>query len=251
MPDEEKERKITVAGIMSVPRLGFLDMMFCAQNVFPKLGIRLQKQTGAWWGSCLERGLEAVMEQGYDWVFVADYDSVFTLPQAVALLNLLHDHPTVDAVAPVQLKRDAEHVLFWTENSCQVRELRELELFPVKSAHFGLTLLRLDALRRMPKPWFRGSVPGPDAEHPWGDGRRDEDIDFWLRWRECGNSIMLAPQIAIGHLEMFVMWPGQDFNPVFQHPNNFWSDGIPDEAWGTVGKREDKSDEVPSSDATD
>jgi len=68
----------------------------------------------------------------------------------------------------------------------------------VTTAHFGLTLFRVDKLKTLPKPWFK-SEPGPGGD--WDDDRLDDDIFFWHVWRQAGNTIHVAPSCSIGHLE--------------------------------------------------
>ena len=45
---------------------------------------------------------------------------------------------------------------------------------PARLAHFGLTLLRVERLLKLERPWFYGK---PDADNSWGEGRVDDDIE--------------------------------------------------------------------------
>jgi hypothetical protein len=98
----------------------------------------------------------------------------------------------------------------------------------VPTAHFGLTLIRADKLRALPKPWFH-SVPSPAGD--WNDGHVDEDIEFWRKWGRAGNSLYLANRVAIGHAELMVRWPGEDLQVRFQSMTDFQTKGVPDEVW--------------------
>jgi hypothetical protein len=75
------------------------------------------------------------------------------------------------------------------------------EAIKATTAHFGLTLLRVDALRTVPKPWFKAE---PDASGEWGNDRLDDDIWFWHVWRKAGHTIYVDPEVRIGHLEVMV-----------------------------------------------
>ena len=72
----------------------------------------------------------------------------------------------------------------------------------VDTAHFGMTLIRLDELRTIPMPWF---VDVPSASGSWRDDDRiDWDIYFWHKWKEHGKTLYVAPDVRIGHLEVMV-----------------------------------------------
>jgi hypothetical protein len=110
---------------------------------------------------------------------------------------------------------------------------------PVETAHFGCTLLRSSALARMNTPWFVGT---PNEDGHWTDvpegkaARVDPDIAFWRQWTASGNTLALAPQVAFGHAELKITWPGRDLKPVWQSPSDYWSKGgrRPAAAWGSV-----------------
>jgi hypothetical protein len=76
---------------------------------------------------------------------------------------------------------------------------------PVMTGHFGMTMIRVESLLSLPHPWF---IAKPDASGRWcGPEKVDADVAFWLKWREHGRSLYLAPQVAIGHLQEVVTWP--------------------------------------------
>ena len=71
----------------------------------------------------------------------------------------------------------------------------------VTTAHFGCTLIRMEDLAEVPKPWFYAE---PDKDGRWGDDRLDDDIWFWHQWRKAGKTIYVAPDVRVGHLELVV-----------------------------------------------
>lgn len=229
------QAEISVSAVMSVPRLGFTDFMFCAIEALPSLNMKLRRSTGAYWSQCLERVIEqTIAEDNPDAILTLDYDSIFSRRDASTLVQLMCCHPEADAIAPMQSGRGKELPLFWmkTATGAPMRsassEIFEPDLAPIAQAHFGLTLLRSDKFKALPKPWFR-DVPAPDGT--WNDGRVDADIAFWNQWTAAGNSLFLANRVPIGHAELCVKWPGTDLRAIHQPINEFRENGKPKEAW--------------------
>lgn len=237
------EHDVQVAACYSVPRLGFQDNFFTAYAAFAPHGITLTKGTGAFWDQTMDRILTDLSkeEAGNEFIVTVDYDSVFE-PDCLTRLMAAMLISGVDAIAPLQTKRDDKNLMFTPaglsnpdEGPVAVTlpaEWWEKPAQPVDTAHFGLTIIRTAALRRTLKPWFIG-VPGKDGA--WGDGRRDPDIYFWHRFREAGNTVAVCPQVAIGHAELVITWPDQKLKTVYQYPTHFWGSGgkRPPEAWGS------------------
>lgn len=227
--------KMKIAGAMSVPRLGFQDNFFCWAQALLPLGITPAKYDGAFWGQCLERVMTVLARDGADYILTVDYDSVFTREHVEHLIRLAADHPEADAIAPVQLMRSGDTLLSTITGAdgkptraIAFDDLHERELIPACTAHFGLTLIRVEALRQLPHPWFLGV---PNAQGEWGDGRTDDDTYFWRKWREAGRSLFIAPHVVLGHGQFMISWPGRNMEPVYQNPKEFWESGIPEGAW--------------------
>lgn len=222
----------TVA-VMSVGRLSFTENMFCATQVFTGRQINFIKHTGAYWGPCLERVLTGVMEADDvpELIVVLDYDTVFDGRILDELCYLMVTHPEADAIAPWQVKRECADMLTWITrdgvkiNSLDRSELDE-ELLTVDTAHFGLTLLRTSALKKLDHPWFQDH---PNKDGKWGEGRRDADISFWHKWREAGNTLFTASHVCIGHLQHVATWPSKTLVPIHQYLTDFQKHGPPKE----------------------
>ena len=212
-------------GVMSVGRLLFADAVRCQNKVLPKLGIQVIDLTGAFYRQTMEEVLANSVEQNpdLDWVVTFDHDTVFTRDIFLRMATLFDNHPEIDALAPMQAHRDFEHVLAWTDGK-KIDHMAEV--FPVSTAHFGMTFIRAKKLREFPHPWFYGK---PDEHGRWGKGRVDDDIAFWRKWNEFGNNVYVTPRIAVGHIENVILWPGKDYAPVAQPCSDFLAEGEPPE----------------------
>lgn len=223
-----------VVAVMSVPRLGFQDNFACAALAMRELDLPLRRCTGVFWGQVLTRAIEAAIEDGFETILTIDYDSVYTPADVRALLDTLDGRPDIDALMALQASRCRAQPLITVDGddgqpigTVPVEWFRR-ETLPVRTGHFGLTAIRVSALLKLPRPWFRSQ---PDAAGGWGDGRTDEDISFWHAMRAAGLTAAVAPTVVIGHAELMIRWPGADMVAVYQHPTEFWASGKPKEAW--------------------
>ncbi len=209
-----------VKAVMSTPRLGFNDMWMSALLALPKLGIDLSKVTGAFWDQCMTSALDEVLEDpSVDYLLAIDYDSVFHAGHVQRLIETACVYPEVDALAPVQASRHNTGLLFGIKGVAgeETRDFPradlEQDIFRASHAHFGLTLIRAEKLRSLPRPWM---FTTPDAEGKYGPGHTDPDIQFWRNWEKAGNTLFLAPRITIGHIELMVRWPDENMQHTYQ-----------------------------------
>lgn len=219
------EGAIRIAAVMSCPRVSWTDTWGCVNEVFMPLGIGVVKHSGVFWGQGLTELLEEAVKHDFDFAITVDYDSIFTRSDVLKLVELITENPDVDAIVPVQIRRENNTSMF-TIRGEDGELLKEVKgdvfmkpLTDIATGHFGLTIIRLKSLAKLIKPWF---VAIPDGEGGWGPGHIDEDIYFWLnaevsRWRVC-----LANEVRIGHLQNVVTWPRPDFKPYFQYMKDFY-----------------------------
>jgi hypothetical protein len=224
MRDAAYMRKIV--GVQSVPRLTFTESESCVKKIQRSLGIDVHVMQGAFWGQCLERGFVRAIESGAEWILAFDYDTVFSLADVQKLCLLLESHPEVDAIAPLQMKRGDNTALLNVEKGTGDLSLLRGPLLDVTLAHFGCTLIRVSALKKMAHPWFWGQ---PNSDGQWGEGREDEDIYFWRKFREAGNRVCVAPRVSVGHLQLIVTWPDEWLRPIWQHTRDWIENGPPAE----------------------
>jgi hypothetical protein len=220
-----------VEGLISMPRLAWTENMFCSIGACLPLKINLTKHTGAFWGQCLSRLMtEAIAKPAIEWVLTIDYDSIFSREDIVSLYRLAKKR-NLDAVAAMQVGRERQTVLITCSDdagnprtSLTLEEI-ESDAIEVATAHFGLTLIRADALRNLPRPWFHGQ-PAPDGT--WGEGRVDDDIQFWKQWKRSGYRVWQANRVRIGHMQVVVSWPDRTLSARHQYHSEFINHGKPD-----------------------
>jgi tRNA (mo5U34)-methyltransferase len=223
-----------VACVMSVPRLGFHDNMSCVFEAFSPLAIPIMKVQGAFWGQCLERGMQTVIDNGADIIVTVDYDTIFKKEDVETLLDLMYQHPEAMAIASTQIGRGHYRMLMTAKGkSGQVRKdipLAEFEAETAKVAtsHFGLTAIRVSDLMDIPHPWF---LAKPDADGMWGTGRTDADITFWRLLEKHNKIVLQANHVVVGHLELMVTWPDEYGKPIYQLPEKMHKQGKPENAW--------------------
>lgn len=187
--------KPKIRAVMSVPRLGFNATWGCIASVLAELEIPIRIYEGSvFWGQTMQRAFREAVADGFDWILTIDYDSVFTRDNLQRLLARIKENPQIDALAPLQVKRESTDPLYRTDLAGATG------LTKAQTAHFGLTLIKVSALSDISLPWFQ-SITGPDGEHENGV---DEDIYFWNRWAESGKSLYVDTEVSIGHLQLMV-----------------------------------------------
>lgn len=226
-----EKRQVKIGACTSVPRLAFTAHWGQIHQAFEGLNIPVLKMTGYSWGACLQRGMSQLISAGCDWVITIDYDSIFSKQDVLDLLALAARYDEADAIFPWQIKRlgiDQFLVFLRDENDQPLKSvptsLFQGELIRAYGGHFGLTLIKVDALRKMPKPWLWEQ---PNADGDWTEGKEDADMYFWRVFRDAGNKVFLANQVRIGHIDEDILWPSEDFQVVRQGMHSFYSEGKP------------------------
>ena len=157
---------------------------------------------GAYWHQMLENCLEDTIEGGFEWVITHDYDTTFGPHHVKRLFDCFEANPFMDALAPMQVMRNNAMALVGVGDAGAIRVQRDMP-FKAKTAHFGLTVIRLAALKNLPKPWFQGV---PNLDKKWRDYRIDPDIYFWKQWDENGRTLFIDPMCRVGHLEEMIAY---------------------------------------------
>ena len=226
--------KVGVA--MSVPRLGWMDNFFSCYDSLASFGFPIVRHQGVYWGQCLTRCMEQYLKEmpQLDAILTVDYDTIFRRDDVRALMQLMVDHPEAAAIAPMQAGRQRIAPLLTVANDDGTnrrevpREYFDADLCEIHSSHFGLTLIRTEALRAMPKPWF---CEYPDDNQSWGEKHIDSDINFWFQLKAAGLKAYLAPRITVGHIETVVSWPDQNMEKTMQDSAAYFQVGKPANCW--------------------
>ena len=232
----DQGKPFVVSAVMSVPRLGFMDNFFSAFEALSPMGIKLRRHTGAYWEACLERTITATIEEDApDAILTIDYDTVFRRSDVERLIQTMRERPEVDALAPVQSARHSAQPLLTLDLPVGVKSADRIphgvfadDITELRTAHFGLTLIRTSSLAKLPKPWL-WSQPAPDGT--WGEGRCDADIYFWKQWADAGLKLFSANRVVVGHLELTVLWPGENFTVIHQLAKDYQRNGAPKGVW--------------------
>lgn len=214
IPAEPKmePKDIKIRAVCSIPRLGWNDHWGCVHDALRPFNIPVCRFTGAFWGNCLQTILESCVRDEVDWIITLDYDTMFSAQDLDLMFGTLGRHPSIDALAALQRKRNSESMLL-SLNKDEAGKIEQFEdgPFKVRTAHFGLTILRRECLEKVAKPWFRGV---PDEDGRWDtEGRIDPDIYFWKQWEKVGNSVYVHPHVRVGHLELMVTSYDEELSP--------------------------------------
>jgi hypothetical protein len=223
----------SVHAIMSLPRVCWTDTQGLLHQSATALGFDVSRATGVFWGQCLERLLEQLIErEEIKYALTVDYDSIFDPEDIVRLWQVMETNPDVAALCPLQIGRDKALPLFSIKGpdgkilGSFSEDHLQTDALDMNTGHFGLTLIRLDAIRDLPRPLFLGV---PNDEGRWGEGRTDDDIFFWKRLSAAGRRICLCPRVRIGHLQNVITWPGEDLKAIHQYFTDFHGNGRPRE----------------------
>jgi hypothetical protein len=194
---------IRLGAYLTLPRYEAVASRSLIEQALRALKIELTTSQGVFWGQCMQRMFDKAVNDGIDWILSLDSDSLFTPEQLSLLMDTLASNPHIDALAALQCRRGSPYPLLTTGTGVD-NQVVEVSNQPIKvtTAHFGLTLIRVDSLRKTPKPWFFAQ---PSDDGNWDDTRMDDDIWFWHQWRLAGNTLYVAPSVSIGHLEETVV----------------------------------------------
>lgn len=229
----------TIQGIMTWPRFGPTDAFMSVLQI-PQLGIDIETQGGPFWHQGLQKLMEkhSERENGPKYLLTIDFDTAFGPSDVIELTRIMEEQPEIDAVCPIQMKRGDNNPLFMLmetpeEDGSQTvhiprEELETQRSRPIRTGHFGLTLIRCESLRRMPKPWLHAVH---DADGSWGPSKLDADIYFWHKWRELGNTLHLALRVVVGHLELSAVWPDHRLRKIWQPVHEWNNYGKPPGVW--------------------
>jgi hypothetical protein len=218
------ETSVKVAAIMTAPRF---EITYCRnqiQRALDKLRIPLTVSGGVFYGQCMQKMLTTLCDSDCEYAVTVDFDTLFTSDQLLRLLSIIRQEHDIDAITGVQVRRGKPTMLGTCHGGEVVSEderrvtVDERGLLRAKTAHFGLTVIDLNKLRTVPKPWFLST---PNADGEWEGDKTDDDVHFWLQWEKAGHSIFIDPEVKLGHVEEMVAVHDQNMNPVHIYPSDW------------------------------
>ena len=219
-----------VRAVQTVPRLGFTSHMHCAYRAMFKLGIQMSISGGAFWSQGMQNAIEQALQENPKYILTLDFDTIFDENDVQTLYGLMECCPQIAALCPVQMRREVSHALMTKKDDAgNVLTQIPIETFQndvtkIATGHFGLTMIRADVIRALPKPWFQEQA---DDEGEYGDGRIDADIAFWKALEALGYGTYMANRVAVGHAELVITWPDQYMRPMIQRAGDNHKDGRP------------------------
>lgn len=225
-PIEPKSIAQRVGVVATMPRLNWTYNRDMATRACLALGVSYTCMTGAYFDQGMERALESSLDKEY--IIAIDYDTVFTPDDVKRLIVLMDKYPEAGAIAAMQAKRGMGGIPLMARDTVPTEDDVSGDIFPVKSAHFGLTIFRSEVLKKMPKPWLH-HTPAPDGT--WGDGRVDADISFWHKLNTVGQAY-ITPRVNVGHLQVMVSWVNAQWRTIDQHWDEYNKNGKPVEVRG-------------------
>lgn len=234
------DQPMSLSAVMTIPRLDFSDGVWCAMECIAKLGIPIRRRGGVFWHVAMTNVIEdTIREDNPKYILTLDQDTVYTPEDVRELYRLMEEHPEAAAIFPVQAGRDRSKIIFTPvgggRNEVPWQTL-EGELVPAASGHFGCTILRVDRLKEMPRPWFHCE---PNVVGEWTDDRVDPDAWFWGGIEVTSRALaipngwnaFLAPRVVVGHMQLVVTWPDERLEAAHQYIAHYQSGGRPGGVW--------------------
>lgn len=216
---ELKPKPAPIVGIMSLPLLSHSATWDCIRDAFYQCGLPgplINDMRAGWWERGIQNMLARLVASGTEAAITLDYDSVFEAGDLANLINCFLANPSIDALAAYQPRRfDGQPMLSFDEQHSDPqkpinRAVNMKEPQRVRTAHFGLTIIRLSRLKDIPMPWFL-NIPGTNGSWEYeAEGKIDADMYFWNKWHDHNRNVYVLPGARIGHLEQNVMMTDLD-----------------------------------------
>ncbi|MHA2247995.1 MAG: hypothetical protein ACXADY_23815 [Candidatus Hodarchaeales archaeon] len=223
--------------VMSLPRTGFTDNLFCLADAVARLSLRGRRDNGVYWYQDMENMLEKVIEDGAKYALTIDFDTWFSPYHIIDLYDLMEKHAEYAALFPLQARRSNRYPMagkFVDKKGDRVTVAKGGQFVDGVSrqdtGHFGLTMIRLSELEKLKKPWFYSK---PNENKAWQQGKKDADVRFWLKCKREGLKVGLA-RVWIGHMELMCSFSGPEdtnFATKYFPINNIILGGAP--SWST------------------
>jgi hypothetical protein len=204
-----------VGAFMTAPRYEAVWARNKIDVALQQAGVPLTVSGGVFYGQCMQLMLEQAIDNGIELALTVDFDSVFRASDVKQLLGMATERDDIDALASLQCRRSMKFPLFTRGTETEVTFDGPIQ---VDTAHFGLTVIKLDKLATVPKPWFWCK---PNNDGRWATDKIDDDIYFWHAWKQAGLSVWVDPSASIGHLEEVITQFDENGNHEFVYQNEW------------------------------
>ena len=203
------QQQFDVAGVITVnPRVTFaVTQRNLMESLIRLSGFPVECDMSPYWEQSIQRAIVRALKHGRKYLLFFDGDSAWDTNDLLDLYRIIEANPYMDAIMPVQADRNSVKPLChdWLRGHFGIDYDNKAPITQIPHGHFGLTLIRSEAFKRMPKPWFQG-IPGRTGEWELEDGKRDPDTYFWMKFNECGLKAFRANYTVVGHMELHVRW---------------------------------------------
>jgi hypothetical protein len=216
---QEKSLEVSVAAVMTAGRYECTFTRNHIELALKSLGVPLMISGGVFYGQCMQKMLQELVNTDCQYAVTIDWDTCFKPEQLISLLHTASQREDIHAITGMQARRGMATTLATIQGKSSV--VWDGDPIQVDTAHFGLTVIKLDALRKTQKPWFFSQ---PDENGEWNDKKIDCDIWFWKQWREAGNTVYIDPNVRIGHMEELVAVFDDEMKVKHVYPAD-WVDG--------------------------
>jgi hypothetical protein len=149
------------------------------------------------------------LDDEHEWVWILGDDHTWRNDCLTVLLNTMDEHPEVDVLVPLVVKRNPPwHLVVFQEagehDDGMARwrpfgweEIPEQGVFEVDAAGSAGMLIRREVLDAIGDPWFRSS----------GGVVLNEDVTFCADARKLGYRVFATADATMGHLGIFNVRP--------------------------------------------
>jgi len=163
--------------------------------------------------SPVDKARELICEQalivGAPYVWFVDDD---TVPPTAALRMLLHaleQHPEAGAIGGIYcIKEEPTYPLVFNEfGNGPFWDWRAGEVFPIWAVGTGCMLIRTEALKNLPKPWFK-FIDMASNEGVFSEGLKvnniyvGEDVYFCDKLKQAGYKVLAHGGVLCDHWDM-------------------------------------------------
>jgi hypothetical protein len=214
--------EVKVVGLMTSPRYTASWATGLIHRAFHEAGITLLVSGGVFYQQAMQQMFENAVKDGLDAIITVDMDSIFSAKHVNRLLARCFSDDSIDALASLQARRGMVNPLLSVATDAKPGDKVQIDIngnpIKVRTAHFGLTVIKASKLQDVCKPWFLHS---PDENGEYSDKRVDADIWFWRQWEKAGKSVYVDPTVSIGHQEEVVTYYDENMEHCTTYPQEY------------------------------